>query len=417
MTMFYLLAGVLLILTVVFLLPALRNKRQLVVGDVQSENSLVAQQRIEELRSQNLENESDAQILNFETEVQAELLDDISKADTIPSTFLSLKSGLIVVALVPLVAVTVYGMLGNSQFAINDLKQLSANNQQHENLEITDLLAQLEARIAENPDNPKGWELAANTYMSMQNYDKAEYAYSRLNQLVIGNADHLTSWADATIMANDNTYTPQAKSYIEQALKLNPDHINALWIAALGAGSEAQYQQAIEHLTRLRKRILLNEDSESLAQIDNLIQFNREKLANAGSGPEQSAPERMIQVSVKMDRTLDINSTQFNAVYVFAKAESGPAVPLAVSKHDVNQLPFSTQLTSQMAMLPEFSLSEFNLVVISARLSKSGNAIAEAGDYVSDSIIVDFSSDPNSNPEPVELIINSPFQPSSSLGQ
>ena len=55
-------------------------------------------------------------------------------------------------------------------------------------------------------------------------------------------------------------------------------------------------------------------------------------------------------------------------------------MPLAILKRTVAELPFEFTLDDSMAMSPEMKLSKFASVVVSARVSRSGNALPQPGD-------------------------------------
>jgi cytochrome c-type biogenesis protein CcmH len=55
-------------------------------------------------------------------------------------------------------------------------------------------------------------------------------------------------------------------------------------------------------------------------------------------------------------------------------------MPLAILKRSAAELPLSFTLDDSMAMSPELKLSGFANVVISARISKSGDAMPQSGD-------------------------------------
>jgi len=55
-------------------------------------------------------------------------------------------------------------------------------------------------------------------------------------------------------------------------------------------------------------------------------------------------------------------------------------VPLALVRRQVKDLPFEFALDDSMAMMPDFTLSKYAPVVVGARISHSGDAIAAAGD-------------------------------------
>ncbi len=67
-------------------------------------------------------------------------------------------------------------------------------------------------------------------------------------------------------------------------------------------------------------------------------------------------------------------------VFVFARAPSGPRVPLAVLRRPAGDLPFEFTLDESMAMAPGMSLATVREVVVEARVSASGNATAASGD-------------------------------------
>ena len=56
-------------------------------------------------------------------------------------------------------------------------------------------------------------------------------------------------------------------------------------------------------------------------------------------------------------------------------------MPLAVQRATVADLPLKFRLDDSMAMAPGMTLSSAPQVTISARVSKSGNAIPQPGDF------------------------------------
>ena len=89
---------------------------------------------------------------------------------------------------------------------------------------------------------------------------------------------------------------------------------------------------------------------------------------------------RSVQVSVSLSPTLRAKATPNDALFIFARAAQGPAMPLAIVRKQVKDLPVTVTLDDSMAMMPDFRMSNFPELIIGARVSKSGDAIAKPGD-------------------------------------
>jgi cytochrome c-type biogenesis protein CcmH len=76
-------------------------------------------------------------------------------------------------------------------------------------------------------------------------------------------------------------------------------------------------------------------------------------------------------------------------LYIYAKVPNAPGPPLAVSRVAAGSWPARFVLDDTQSMLPDRRLSDFPQVIIEARLSKSGQAIAAAGDLQGRSGTVD----------------------------
>ena len=86
---------------------------------------------------------------------------------------------------------------------------------------------------------------------------------------------------------------------------------------------------------------------------------------------------------VELNSALRAQVADTDTVFIVAKAADGPRFPLAVLRKQVRDLPLSFTLDDTMGMMPGVKLSQFPQLVVSARLSKTGNAIAAPGDLES----------------------------------
>ncbi len=119
----------------------------------------------------------------------------------------------------------------------------------------------------------------------------------------------------------------------------------------------------------------------------------------------QNADTRVPRVrgTVKIAPALDHLIDPQDTLFVFAKAMTGPPMPLAVIRTTAGQLPLDFELHDGLAMMANLRLSDFDNVVVSARISKNGQAQQSAGDLLADGVVVSLSED--SPTQPVQLLI------------
>jgi cytochrome c-type biogenesis protein CcmH len=125
-------------------------------------------------------------------------------------------------------------------------------------------------------------------------------------------------------------------------------------------------------------------------------------MARDGDGPTAGGDGAAIRVEVALAPHLMERAAPTDTLFVLARAESGPPMPLAVSRHQVSDLPLRVTLTDQMAMMPAMRLSAFPRVKVSAKVSKSGQAGTQSGDLLATDVVVESANAPDS----VQLLID-----------
>lgn len=87
-----------------------------------------------------------------------------------------------------------------------------------------------------------------------------------------------------------------------------------------------------------------------------------------------------LTVKVSLDPAVAKKAAPDDVVYIFARAVHGPRMPLAIVRKQVRDLPITVVLDDSSGMMSDMKLSSVPEVIVIARVSKSGNPSAQAGD-------------------------------------
>jgi cytochrome c-type biogenesis protein CcmH len=109
---------------------------------------------------------------------------------------------------------------------------------------ITSLIERVEAHLAQNPDDGRGWEVLAPVYMRLQRYDEAIKAQRNALRLLGETADRQSSLGEALLGAADGVVTADAKLAFERAVELNAQDVKARFYLGLAAEQDGQHDEA-----------------------------------------------------------------------------------------------------------------------------------------------------------------------------
>ncbi|UZJ45401.1 c-type cytochrome biogenesis protein CcmI [Marinimicrobium sp. C6131] len=242
-----------------------------------------------------------------------------------------------------------------------------------------ELVEHIQARLKREPESTQYLFLLAHYSRELGHYDQAVDAYERILALEPGSARIRAELAETLFIRDDNRIGERARSLIDEALAADPQETTALGLAGIDAFGKRDFQEAIDYWQRALD--VMNPQSGNAMAFQRGIERAREALGQTG---ESSAPEISEgQVSITVEVTLD-EQVQYDGdetVFVYARAWDGSPMPLAIRRISASQLPISITLDETMAMSPSASLATVEQVELVARLSPSGDAVPQAGDW------------------------------------
>ena len=255
-------------------------------------------------------------------ELEARLLGDISSTEiSVPGK--SRTSAIVTGLAIPFCAAAIYFAVGSPSALLSPTEHIEA------------MVTRLAARLRENPND----------------------------------AQLLADFADVLGMARGQSLRGEPEMLVQRALQIDPANLKALALAGTAAFDRRDFAAAAAYWQRMLP--LVAADSEDARVIKENV-GEALKLAAAGG--------RSLRGKLEISQELKDQLRPDDTVFLFARAEKGPPMPLAAVKLSGRDLPLEFSLDDSMAMAPELSLSKFPRVVVVARVSRSGRPAAQAGD-------------------------------------
>lgn len=259
-------------------------------------------------------------------------------------------------------------------------------------LTMQQALDELHTHLAQQPDDVRGWMLLAQTQALQHDPDAARDAYDHVLKLDANNAEAMVGWAENDSMTrSDHMIESRALDLLKRAVLLHPDSQRGLWLLGISDFQHGDYRNAAATWRLLQPQLepgsnVAKAVAEQIAVAD----------ARAGGAPAEAASSSTVpapqgaalQVEVALAPALKDKLAAGDVLFVYARADSGPPMPLAVARLDASQLPVSVTLTDAMAMTPSMKLSSTTHVFVGARISHSGQPIAQSGDLEGDAGVV-----------------------------
>lgn len=258
--------------------------------------------------------------------------------------------------------------------------------------DLADATQQLKASLARKPDDAQGWALLAQAYSALNQPQQALDALDHLLKLKPDDPDAMVAWVEARAETDPGHRIGDAsRAKLQHALQIDSTHQRALWLLGISDFQRQQYADAARRWKTLLA--LLQPGSRVAATVQQELAEAEARVGGAGDttraadGPVTPLTPGAVtnsnvalKITVKLAPELAAKVDPGDTLFVFARAVDGPPMPLAVARLQATALPAKVTLTDAMAMTPQRALSKFTKVEVAARISKSGNAMPQAGD-------------------------------------
>ena len=288
----------------------------------------------------------------------------------------------LLIALMPAAALTLYMRIGDpAALAVQTAADASSPGDHADTPgSMQAVVSRLAARLRHNPDDAQGWSMLARSYMVLDRPGDASEAYRRAVALNPRDADLLADYADAMASANDGDLNDAVLKVVGSALALDAQQPKALALAASAAMDRRDYAQAIRYWERLKNVPDLAPEIARQAQKN----IEEARTLAAKSSLAETATTS-VEVRVQLSPELEKRVRPGDTVFVYALADDGTRMPLAVQRLRADQLPMTVRLDDSMSMTPSRRISDFPRLSIAARVSASGQARPVSGDLTGSS--------------------------------
>ncbi len=241
------------------------------------------------------------------------------------------------------------------------------------------LISAIQTNVHHHAYDADRWMRLSELFLSLDAKPQALEALARAYRLSPDNEEIASTYAQISFFSNDGRLDETSRQVLTDILSKNPNHEGAQMLMAMGETRAGNFVQAQAWVARLRSAIAAKsgDHSAALASLDKLSATIDEQAQKAATG---------VAVTVEVDSKLLAQVQQTDVLFVsISDVAGGP--PYAVQRLGVDVLKqgrAEVTLSNLNAMMPERTLSAARdagvKLALSARISKSGQAISQSGD-------------------------------------
>ncbi len=352
---------------------------------------------IEARRDQKLGLLSEASLAEAERELETRVLAESQQVAN-PTAPRYKRTAIALGVLLPVLAVGGYAAVGSPAAVVPEIARAAPAApiaQSEADKQMDELFKLAEERLSKEPNDVKGWLLLARAKASVGMFNGAMKAYEKAAALDPKDSEMWSDYADSAAGMSQGKMDGKPIELINKSLALDGQNIKALLLRGTWEIQKNDLVAAEKSFTLAKS---LTEPNSGFAQIaDNALGEIKSRqgvapVITAGGGPTAGAAPAPTNVSeaalatVTLQLSADARKAANPSAAVFlivraAGVERGP--PLAAKKLVLADAEKPIVLTSADAMIGGAGLKPGADVVLQARLSLTGQPMAQAGDWQS----------------------------------
>lgn len=298
----------------------------------------------------------------------------------------------LLVFVVPVSSLVMYSVLGEPA-ALDPMALKQGVNSSGEVTpeKLTEMATALTRRLQDEPNSMEGWVMLGRVQRARGLFEESADAYAKA--LALSRDDNLSiERAEVLAQKNGGSFAGEPWSVIQRVLTADPHHLNALFLAGSASYAEMNFNTALRYWERARE--VVPADSPDAPELDRAIAEARSKMGLPAIPPKAANAPTEVQASnkaavaassisgrVTLVKELQGLVAATDTVFVYATPVAGSRMPVAIVRTTADKLPFDFVLDDSTAMNPSAKLSGMAEVTVRVRISKSGQAVAQAGDY------------------------------------
>lgn len=321
-------------------------------------------------------------------ELLRHLLDDADQSDDKPVAAVPARWLWMVVALVLLSGLS-YVQLGAPQTwwpkPLSQRVQISATTP----AQLAEQTRLWQDATQKRPEDAQAWLTLARLHAAQNAHAPAELALARVLALS-PEPDLWIERAQMKALSAGGVYAGEPWQWIQEVLRTQPQHLNALVLAGSAALSEKRHAAAQDYWQRALA--LVPADSEAGQGLQQAVAQAAEMAAApsatvaVGAGPLSAATpagdaKPLIQGEVRVSPEVQSQIAAGSTLFVYAMAEEGSRRPVAIWRGTPTSWPVRFALSDSMGMGAPPVLSSLAQVRLVARISASGAAQRQPSDW------------------------------------